>query len=120
MTAQHASLLANHERIRAALRGALVHTAQADHGDLVAALALSRDLTEVVKGLEAEAGAAFLGDSLARATTAACRAVAAAASSLSYAFSVRVVLECVAALTRLLAEIEASLAADAPSITAAC
>ena len=109
MTAAHERIFANHERIRESLRRLLGHVTGANQGDLVAALALAGDLTEVVKGLEADRSAGVLGGRLDAALDEARQKVARAASSISYVFSVRVILGCVADLLRLLDDIELEL-----------
>jgi hypothetical protein len=100
------TLQANHERIREALRQTLSDTARADEGDLVAALALGTDLTGIVRALDEERVAAPPGEPLRRALAAARETVVLAARSLSYVFSVYVVLECVAAIATLLDDVE--------------
>jgi hypothetical protein len=103
-------ILANHERIRERLRGLLGHMTEANHGDLVGALAVAGDLTGLVKALAMEAAAtAGLGSGIAAAFARAQKDVTRAAESLSYVFSVRVILECVAGIAQLLDDVEAAL-----------
>ena len=109
MIAAHERILANHERLRESLRRLLGHLSGANRGDLVAALALASDLADVVRGLEAERGAGPLGGELDAAVEQARQTVTRAATSISYVFSVRVILGCVADLLRLLDDIELEL-----------
>lgn len=100
MTAPAPPLLANHETIRAALRRLLVNTAHADRGDLISALALAGDLTAVLRSLDVEES--LLDGRGSAAVAQARRAVTDTGASLSYVFSVMVVLRCVGAVLALL------------------
>ena len=108
MSVSQQLILTNHGRIRDAVRRALEHTAGANHGELRAALALAGDLAELVKGLAIEE-VLTSGDFSTRACSAVSAAsanVSSAARSLSFVFSVRVVLECVVGVLRALDDIE--------------
>jgi hypothetical protein len=106
MTAEQDRILANHERIRDTLRRLLGHLGGAHRRDLVSALALAGDLAQVVKGLEAERRDGSLGGTLDAAVDAVLETVMRTATSISYVFSVRAVLGCVADILRLLDAIE--------------